>query len=97
MTDSHERKPVSKPDLANMDKKTLGVIKQTLSNNEEDSNEEIRQYFIEEVGLTPEQADYWLTKRDFYRLNIVMEDEDGNEIGIFNPHTVSIDPLPEEN
>ena len=52
----------------------------------------MRAYFIE-GGLTETQADEWIAKRTFYRNNIVMEDDDHNDIGIFDPNTRSIRPL----
>jgi hypothetical protein len=88
--------------MPDLDKQTIRWVKSALSNpgdvcTEEGGDvctEELRGYFIE-GGLTPEQADYWLTQYDFYRLNIVVEDDDENDRGIFNPHTETVDPLPD--
>jgi hypothetical protein len=79
-----------------MDKLTIRWIKDQLTNNEYDSDEELRAYFIE-GGLAPEEADQWIAKRDFYRLNMVMQDEDGEDIGIYDPHKRTIKPLSDDN
>jgi hypothetical protein len=76
-----------------MDKKTLHWVKSILTNDENATDEEMRARFIE-GGLTDSQADEWVTKRSFYRMNIVVEDGEHNDIGIFNPHKGTIDPLP---
>jgi hypothetical protein len=76
-----------------MDQKTIYWVKSTLTNDENASDEEMRAYFIE-GGLTEAQADEWIAKRSFYRNNIVVEDDDRNDIGIYDPNTRSIRPLP---
>jgi hypothetical protein len=75
-----------------MDQKTIYWVKTQLTNDENSSDEEMRAYFIE-GGLTEVQADDWIAKRGFYRNNIVVEDDDRNDIGIYDPHTRSITPL----
>jgi hypothetical protein len=77
-----------------MDKKKLYWVKSQLTNDEYATDEDMRAYFIEN-GLTDAEADEWVAKRSFYRMNIVMEDEDHNDIGTFNPHTGAIDLLPD--
>ena len=77
-----------------MDKKTILWVKSQLTNDEYATDEEMRAYFIE-GGLTEAEADEWIAKRNFYRNNIVMEDDDHNDIGIFNPHTETVEPLPD--
>jgi hypothetical protein len=76
-----------------MDKETLYWVKSMLTNDENASDEEMRACFIER-GLNEAQADEWIAKRSFYRNNIVMEDDDRNDIGIFDPKTGMIQPLP---
>jgi hypothetical protein len=75
-----------------MDKQTIYWVKTTLTNDENASDEEMRASFID-GGLTDAQADEWIAKRRFYRNNIVMEDDDHNDIGIYDPNTRSIKPL----
>jgi hypothetical protein len=75
-----------------MDKQTIYWVKATLANDENASDEEMRAYFVD-GGLTEAQADEWIAKRSFYRNNIVMEDGDHNDIGIFDPITRSVTPL----
>jgi hypothetical protein len=75
-----------------MDRKTIYWVKSTLTNDENVSDEEMRAYFIES-GLTEAEADEWIAKRGFYRNNIVVEDDDRNDIGIYDPSTRSIRPL----
>jgi hypothetical protein len=75
-----------------MDQKTLYWVKATLTNDENADDEEMRASFIE-GGLTEAEADEWIAKRSFYRNNIVVEDEDRNDIGIWDANTRSIRPL----
>jgi hypothetical protein len=49
-------------------------IKSILSNDEVSSDEELITLFMEEGNLTEREAKRWIAKRDFYRLNIVMDD-----------------------
>jgi hypothetical protein len=63
-----------------------------LTNFDNTSDEELRAYFIEN-GLSETEADEWLAKRSLYNLNIVMQDDRGNDVGIFDPHTQTIKPL----
>jgi hypothetical protein len=78
-----------------MDKRTLEWVKQQLINDEYSSNEEMHAYFID-GGLTATEADEWIRQRDYYRNNIVMYDEIGNEIGRYDPHTGTIRPRDED-
>ena len=75
-----------------MDKQTIYSVKAQLTNDENASNEEMRAYFIE-GDLTEAQADEWIAKRTFYRNTIVMDDDDHNDIGIYDPNTRSIRSL----
>lgn len=78
-----------------MDEQTIYWVKTQLTNDENASDEEIRAHFIE-GGLTEAEADEWVAKRNFYRNNIVMEDDDHNDIGIYDPKTRSIKSLAAE-
>src|SRR5258708_889690 len=49
-------------------------IQSVLSNDEYASDEELVDYFMHEGGLTSEEAQAWVAKRDFYLNNIVMDD-----------------------
>jgi pyrroloquinoline quinone (PQQ) biosynthesis protein C len=49
-------------------------IKSVLSNDEDSSDEELVAYFMQEGGLTKEEAVAWVTKRSFYLNNIVRDD-----------------------
>lgn len=49
-------------------------IKAELSNNESSSDEELVTYFMQEGPMTKEEATQWVSKRDFFLNNIVMED-----------------------
>ena len=73
-----------------MDKTTIAWIKATLSNDENASDEELITYFMEEGPMSEAEARFWLAKRDFYMMNIVMHDDDGNDIGIYDPKTRTI-------
>jgi len=75
-----------------MDKKTMYWVKSILTNDENATDEEMRANFIE-GGLTETEADEWIARRSFYRNNMVIEDDDHNDIGIFNPHTGTVEPL----
>lgn len=45
-----------------------------LSNDEYSSDEEIVTLFMQEGGLTEQEARAWVEKRDFYLKNIVLDD-----------------------
>ena len=45
-----------------------------LSNNESSSDEELITHFMQEGPMTKEEASQWVSKRDFYLNNIVMDD-----------------------
>ena len=76
-----------------MDKITLKWIKSTLANDENSSDEEIVTFFMEEGQMSEEEARAWVSKRTFYSMNIVMHDEDGNDIGIYDSKASIIKPL----
>ena len=65
-----------------MDNKTIYWVKSVLTNDENSTDKELRTYFIES-GLTDAEVDEWIAKRSFYSMNIVMEDDDHTDIGIF--------------
>jgi hypothetical protein len=77
-----------------MDRKTIYWVKTQLTNDENSSDEEMRSYFIE-GGLTEAEADEWIARRSFYRQNIIIEDDDHNDIGVYDPYARSIQPLTE--
>ncbi len=79
-----------------MDKLTINWIKDQLSNNEDASDDELLTYFMEE-GVPEVEAKAWIAKRWIYLRYIVMQDDDGNDIGIYDPHTSRINPLPDDN
>jgi hypothetical protein len=79
-----------------MDKLTIKWIKDQLSNNEYASDEELLALFMEE-GVPEADAKAWMAKRCLYQNYIVMQDDDGNDIGIYDPHTSHIKPLPDDN
>jgi hypothetical protein len=79
-----------------MDKLTIKWIKDQLSNNEYASDEELLADFIE-GGVPESEAQAWLAKRWLYSLHIVMQDDDGNDIGIYDPRSGRIKPLPDDN
>jgi hypothetical protein len=76
-----------------MDKTTIAWIKSTLANDEYSSDEEIITYFMEEGQMSEEEARSWVAKRSFYSMNLVIEDDDGNDIGIYEPKSRTINPL----
>jgi hypothetical protein len=80
--------------ISAMQRKTMDLVKDALTNFDNTSDEELRAYFIEN-GLSETEADEWLAKRSFYNSNIVMQDDDGNDVGIFDPHSQAIKPLNE--
>jgi len=49
-------------------------VKSILSNDEFMSDEELVEYFIEEGPMSREEAEKWVSKREFYLNNIVMDD-----------------------
>jgi hypothetical protein len=64
-----------------MDEKTIFWIKQTLSNDEYSSDEEMLEYFMKEGPLSSEEAAQWLALRPRYRTDPFWEAEPGDEIG----------------
>jgi hypothetical protein len=76
-----------------MNQKMLYWVKTTLTNDENSDDEEIRAYFIE-GGLTETEADEWIAKRTFYRNNIVVEDDEHNDIGIYDRIPAASDRFP---
>jgi hypothetical protein len=77
-----------------MDKTTLKWIKSTLANDEYSSDEEMVAYFMQEGSITEEEARNWVAKRNFYSMNLVIEDEGGKDIGIYDPKDCVVNPLP---
>jgi hypothetical protein len=76
-----------------MNPQTLLWIKSTLANDEQSSPEELVAYFVTEGPMTTEEAETWVTKRDFYSNNIVQQDEMGSDVGIYDPKTRTVKPL----
>ncbi len=64
-----------------MDAQTIAWIKQTLSNDEYSSDEEMLEYFMKEGPLSSEEAEQWLALRPRYRTDPFCEVEPGDEIG----------------
>ena len=79
-----------------MNKLTLRWIKDQLTNNEYASDEELLAAFVED-GIPEAEAKQWIAKRSFYQCNIVMQDDDEEDIGIYDPHDGTIKPLPDDN
>ena len=42
------------------------VVLDTLTNDEASTDQELKEYFTEEVGLSKEEASYWVGKRNQY-------------------------------
>ncbi len=53
--------------------KQLRALEEVLANDENSSDEELRRYFIDELGLTDAQAGQALTYRSLYLLNIYLQ------------------------
>jgi len=49
-------------------------VKSILSNDENSTDEELVQLMIEEGPMSREEAEKWVSKREFYLNNIVMDD-----------------------
>jgi hypothetical protein len=49
-------------------------IKSVLSNDETSSDEELVTHFMHEGKMTEKEARMWVSKRDFYLNNIVLDD-----------------------
>ena len=64
-----------------MDAKTISWIKQTLSNDEYSSDEEMLEYFMKEGPLSPEEAAQWLALRPQYMREVFCDAEPGDQIG----------------
>ena len=79
-----------------MNKLTLRWIKDQLTNNEYASDEELLAAFVED-GVPEAEAKQWIAKRSFYQCNIVMQDDHGEDIGIYDPHERTIKPLPDDS
>ncbi len=75
-----------------MDSNKPRMIKDALANDENTTDEEMVAYFIKE-GLTEQEAKEWVAKRDFYAMNLVMIDDDGNDLGIYDPKSCTIKPI----
>lgn len=55
-----------------IDNKTIFWIESVLSNDEVSSDQELVQYFMEEGGLTQQEACLCVAKRDLYQKNIII-------------------------
>jgi len=67
--------------LSDFDAQTQDWIKDILSNDENSSDEELVEYFMEEGPMSKQQAEDVVTKRKFYLNNIVLDDG-----SIYKPH-----------
>lgn len=76
-----------------MTTKTLKWVKGILANDEYSTDEELYTYFTGSMKLSDEEAHRWIAKRDFYRMNIVMQNDEGNDTGIYDPMTHTVKPL----
>ncbi len=75
-----------------MDAQSIRWIKDQLTNNEYDGGEELVRHFTSE-GVPEAEARAWVGRRSFYATNIVVQDEDGNDVGIYDPKTRSVKPV----
>jgi hypothetical protein len=75
-----------------MDEQKIYWVKDTLCNNDDASDEEIRAYLIE-GGLTEDEADEWVAKRIFYLNHMVVQEDQYSDIGIWDPKTRSVQSL----
>lgn len=62
-----------------MDNNTKNWIKGTLANDEVSSDEELVDFFIEEGGLTKEEATQWVELRSNYLRNVFCDDEPSDQ------------------
>jgi hypothetical protein len=46
------------------------VVLDALTNDDSSTDQELKEYFMKEVGLSEEEASYWLSKRSEYLNNI---------------------------
>jgi len=53
-----------------MDNKTK-AIEACLSNDEISTDGELIDYFMSEIKITKKQAEYWVSKRDYYLNNLM--------------------------
>lgn len=60
------------PILSTLTLDQLQLVEASMSNDENSSDDELRDYFVSEAGLTEEQAAKALTYRTDYRLNIFL-------------------------
>ena len=59
--------------FSHLSKQTLANIEDQLSNNEVSTDEELVDFFIEELDLTLDQAEAAIRLRDQYRIQIFLE------------------------
>ena len=57
-------------------------IKSVLSNDEDSTDQELVDWFMQEGGLSKEEAEAWVSKRSFYLNNLVRDDG-----MVFDPET----------
>ena len=69
-----------------MDAKTKSWIKSTLANDENSSDEELLEYFMEECGLSRDEAAQWVALRTEYRLNMFCTIEPDDPKGDNEPY-----------
>ena len=49
-----------------MNSEQMRVVIETLTNDESSTDEELKEYFKKEVGLSEKEASHWVSKRNEY-------------------------------
>ncbi|MEX0297238.1 hypothetical protein AAH995_28705 [Pseudomonas putida] len=75
--------------FSHLSKQTLANIEDQLSNNEVSTDEELVDFFIEELDLTLDQAEAAIHLRDQYRIQIFLEGHGP----LHQQDSVAFDPL----
>ena len=75
--------------FSHLSKQTLANIEDQLSNNEVSTDEELVDFFIEELDLTLDQAEAAIPLRDQYRIKIFLEGHGP----LHQQDSVAFDPL----
>lgn len=75
--------------FSNLSKQTLANIEDQLSNNEVSTDEELVDFFIEELDLTLDQAEAAIRLRNQYRIQIFLEGHGP----LHQQDSVALDPL----
>ena len=75
--------------FSNLSKQILANIEDQLSNNEVSTDEELVDFFIEELDLTLDQAEAAIRLRDQYRIQIFLEGHGP----LHQQDSVAFDPL----